>query len=191
MGPPGPSGHRALAVLWEAQRITRGNRMDFTHRHRFDAPLDAVVEMLADESFARVRGEASGATLIDLLVDGDASTDFRVSLRREVPTSSIPAEMRTLVGSRLVITYTEAWEPPEESERIGTFSVEVMGAPGHVAGALGLRPDGDGTEMLATGSVSVAMPLVGPMIERALVGSVTKTLESELTAADEWLAASR
>ncbi len=165
--------------------------MDFTHRHRFEAPLEAVVEMLADESFARARGQASGATLIDLLVDGDSSTDFRVSIRREAPTSSIPAEMRSLVGSRLVVTYTEAWEPPEEGERIGTFSVEVMGAPGHVSGALGLRPDGEGTDLLATGSVSVPMPLVGPMIERALVGSVTKTLDSELSEADRWLAERR
>ncbi len=162
--------------------------MDFTHRHRFDAPLDAVAAMLADESFARVRGEASGARLVDLLVDGDASTDFRVSLRREAPTSSIPAEVRSFVGSRLVVTYTEAWEPPEESERIGTFAVEIMGAPGHVAGALGLRPDGEGTELLAAGKVSVPMPIVGPMIERALVDSVTRTMDSELAAADVWLA---
>ncbi len=165
--------------------------MDFTHRHRFDAPLDAVAAMLADEGFARVRGEASGAHLIDLLVDGTVDTDFRVSLRREAPTSSIPVEMRSFVGSRLVVTYTEAWEPPEPGERIGTFAVEVMGAPGHVAGALGLRPDGDGTDLLATGSVTVPMPIVGPMIERALVGSVTKTMDSELAAADVWLAERR
>ncbi|WNM23896.1 DUF2505 domain-containing protein [Demequina capsici] len=165
--------------------------MDFTHRHRFDASLDAVVTMLADPDFARVRGEASGATLIDMLVDGTPDTGFTVSLRREAPTRSIPAEMRPLVGSRLVVTYTEVWEPPEDGERIGTFAVEVMGAPGHVAGALGLRPDGDGTDMLTTGSVTVSMPLVGPMIERGLVGSVTRTLQDELAAADEWLAARR
>lgn len=162
--------------------------MDFTHRHRFDAPLEAVVAMLADREFVRRRGATMGARVLDADVDGTTDTDFQVTLRREAPTSSIPAEFRGFVGASLVITYVEAWEAPEQGQRIGTFAVEILGAPGHVSGAIGLTDEGETTELLATGKVTVPMPLVGPMIEKALVGNASRLLDAELAEADAWLA---
>lgn len=165
--------------------------MKINHQHTFHASLDRVVAMLADEEFAAVRANASGAAKQDILVDGDPSTEFTVLIRRTVPSTSIPAEFRSFVGKELNVKYTEAWEPPQpqETDRVGTFAMEIVGTPGHVAGAIGLTP-GDGTvEFLATGEISVKVPLVGAIIERAIAKTVEDGFVAELSAADAWLAA--
>lgn len=161
--------------------------MQFTHQHIFAASLDRVVEMLADEGFAHERARASGGDDGQVRVDGTADSAFTVAIRRVVPTTSIPSEFRSFVGKDLHVRYTEAWEPPSGNDRIGTFAVEIVGAPGHVGGALGLTPSGEGTEFLSTGEVKVSIPLFGSMVEKALTEAVLKGLALELAAADTWL----
>ncbi|WP_061962811.1 DUF2505 domain-containing protein [Demequina aurantiaca] len=164
--------------------------MKIIHQHTFHASLDRVIAMLADEEFAAVRANASGAAEQDVLVDGEPDEAFTVLIRRVVPSASIPAEFRSFVSKDLKVKYTEAWEPPnpQEADRVGTFAMEIVGAPGHVAGAIGLTP-GDGTvEFLATGEISVSVPLIGSIIERAVAQAMETGFVAELAAADTWLA---
>ncbi|MFN3865559.1 MAG: DUF2505 domain-containing protein [Demequina sp.] len=162
--------------------------MDITHHHDFAASPADVSALLADESFARARSDASGAAHTDAIVDGTPATGFSVSIRRAVPAASIPAEFRSFVGSDLNVRYTEVWDPATGDARTGTFALEIVGAPGHAAGLLRLDPDGDVTRFTAEGGVTVRTPLVGPMIEKAVATAVLKALREELTVADEWLA---
>jgi len=161
--------------------------VEFTHQHMFAASLDQAVRMLADEDFAHERARATGADDGEAWVDGSADTAFTVAIRRTVPATSIPSEFRSFVGKDLHVRYTEVWEPPSGNDRIGTFAVEIVGAPGHVGGALGLTPHGDSTEFLATGEVKVSIPLFGSMVERAVMEAVLKGLTMELALADKWL----
>lgn len=163
--------------------------MIITHQHRFAAGLEAVVAMLADETFAHARARAAGAAGEVVLVDGTVELGFTVVIRRTMPVTSIPTELRGLVGRELSVIYTEVWEPPGHADRAGTFAVEIVGAPGHVSGAMGLTPDGDATDFFARGEVKAPVPLFGPMIERAVGEAVSKSFVVELAAADEWLAA--
>src|SRR6188768_69947 len=150
----------------------------FTHNHTFAAPLDTVVAMLADPEFAARRARAAGA--------GDG--EFTISIRRVVPATSIPSEFRSFVGKDLHVRYTEVWQAPDRDDRVGTFSVDIAGTPGHAAGAVGLTPRGEETDFLATGEVKVSIPLFGGMIEKVVVDAVTKGLRQELASADAWLA---
>jgi len=144
--------------------------------------------MLVDRDFAHARAAAMGTEGHDVEVDAREDGSHAVSVRANVPASSIPPEARGLVGAGLSITYTEVWEPAAEDERIGTFAVEIAGAPGHVSGAIGLTRKGEGTDFLSTGDVAAHVPLVGPMIERAVAGAVERALTAQLAAADAWLA---
>ena len=162
--------------------------MDISHHHLFDAPIDVVAALFADPAYARARGSASGAGDGEALVDGTPSEGFSVAVRQAVPASSIPPEFRGFVGSDLTVRYTEVWEPESDGERPGTFAVEIIGAPGHAAGSLRLEADGDSTRFGAAGAVTVRIPLVGPMIEKAVGSAVLKALDAELALADEWLA---
>jgi len=162
--------------------------VEFTHQHTFTASVDEVVALFADPEFSARRATAGGAGDGEAWVDGNPETGFTVSIRRVVPATSIPSEFRSFVGKDLHVRYTEVWQPPEADDRIGTFAVEIVGAPGHAAGALGLTPRGGDTDFLATGEVKVSIPLLGGMVERVIVDAVIKGLEQELATADAWLA---
>ena len=162
--------------------------MDFTHLHNFAAPTDAVAALLANSDFAHARGHGVEGATADAIVDGDVDSGFTVSIRRTVPAASIPAEFRSFVGSQLDVRYTEVWEPANGDARDGTFAVEIIGSPGHANGNVRMEQQGDITRFAAVGTVEVRVPLVGPMIERALGGAVVKGLKAELAVADEWLA---
>ena len=162
--------------------------MKFTHNHTFAAPLDTVVAMLADPEFAARRARAAGAGEGEAWVDGTADGEFTISIRRVVPATSIPAEFRGFVGKDLHVRYTEVWQAPDREDRVGTFSVDIAGTPGHAAGAVGLTPRGDETDFLATGEVKVSIPLFGGMVEKVVVDAVIKGLDQELVSADAWLA---
>ncbi|WP_062312016.1 DUF2505 domain-containing protein [Demequina rhizosphaerae] len=163
--------------------------MKITHAHRFDAPLADVWAMLTDVGFGHARAAAMGTEAQDVDVDEREDGSYAVMLRADVPTTSIPSEMRAFLGRELSVTYTEVWEPPEGADdRVGTFAVEIAGAPGHVAGAIGLTPDGDATDFLAAGDVTAHVPVVGAMIERAVADAVQRALTAQLEAADAWLA---
>ncbi|WP_084104940.1 DUF2505 domain-containing protein [Demequina sp. NBRC 110056] len=165
--------------------------MNISHSHVFAATTDEVSTMLADRTFAERRGAASGSGSPDVQVEGTVAEGFSVTIRQQVPSSSIPAEFRSFVGSSLAVRYTEVWEPAVGPDRTGTFAVEIVGAPGHAAGSLALVPDGDGTRFVAAGAISVRVPLVGAMIESAVGDAVVKGLEAELAVADAWLAGDR
>jgi len=162
--------------------------MDFTHRHTFDAGLDKVIELFANPEFAERRATLGGSGEGESWIDGTVDGEFTISIRRVVPATSIPSEFRSFVGKDLHVRYTEVWQAPTEDDRVGTFAVEIVGSPGHAAGALGLTPRGDQTDFLATGEVKVSIPLFGSMVERVIVDAVLKGLSQELAFADSWLA---
>ena len=164
--------------------------MRITHQHRFSAPLDQVIAMFRDESYARERAVAAGATDVDIAVDDFDDGAFSVAVRRTVPSTSIPSEFRSFVSSELVVRYTEAWSAPTAGAktREGTFAVEIIGAPGHARGSLVLNADGTGTALGIAGELQANVPLVGGIVEQAIGGAITKSLPLELAAADAWLA---
>lgn len=164
--------------------------MRITYQHRFAAPIDRVVEMLRDENFARQRAAAAGAQDADVAIDLAEDGSFTVAIRRDVPTSTIPAEFRSFVGTNLVVRYTEAWTAPsaDVTGREGTFAVEVVGAPGHARGSLVLTPDGDHTGFGLAGDLEAKVPIIGALVEKSVAEAIEKSLPLELAAADTWLA---
>lgn len=162
--------------------------MQITHTHRFEASVEEVARMLADEDFAHMRGATAGAHDGAAIVTGAADGAFSVSIRRTIASTTIPQEFRGFVGSTLTVKYSEAWQPPEGDSRHATFSVEIMGAPGHAAGRLTVTPDGDGSLFAVDGTVTVKVPLFGAMIAKAVHRAVLDGLEAELADADAWLA---
>lgn len=158
---------------------------------RYAAQVPAVAAMLADVGYARARVEASGATVEQADVTGDAGGPVTVTTRRLVPTDQIPAQARSFVGSRLEVRQVEAWEAPagDDGTRRGTVVVEISGAPVRLTGTVTLAPDGSGGSVLAyDGDLKASVPLFASAIEQAAVGAVRSALQAEQDAGTRWLA---
>jgi hypothetical protein len=66
--------------------------------------------------------------------------------------------------------------------------MEIPGTPGHARGAVVLKRTTRGTAFGIAGEVQASVPLVGPMVERAVASAIQTALPQELAEADNWLA---
>ncbi|MBN2176639.1 MAG: DUF2505 domain-containing protein [Demequinaceae bacterium] len=163
-------------------------KADLVADHAFDAPIERVAAMYANADFAHERGLAVGASECDAIVDGDAGTAFTVAIRRTMATDGLQPEFRPFLGSSVTVRYSEAWEPPGEGVREGTFAIDIVGVPARAAGTIRLAARGDSTELTLRGTVSVHMPFLAGLVTQAIIDSLAEAIEKELVAADAWLA---
>ncbi len=162
--------------------------MHVTAEARFAADPATVAAMMADEEFVRTKVAASGAAPHTVSIVGDAGTGFTVTTRRQMPTNSIPAQFRSLVGASLEVRQVEAWEadrPPDG--RHGTVVVEVTGVPARLTGTLHLTGDASSSTVVVDGRLKASIPLFAAAIEAAMRDAVLAALAAEERAAHEWL----
>ncbi|GAB4086787.1 hypothetical protein GCM10028784_34170 [Myceligenerans cantabricum] len=165
----------------------------------YPASTNDVSAMLADERFVRWRSERTvragtpgGGTVEQVNVTGSVDGGFTVVVRRTLATDQIPAQARSFVGGALEIRQAEAWEAPANGRRLGTLSVEILGAPVRISGILRLEPRSDGgTALRYEGEVKATVPLFGAVVEDAASRAVRTALEAEAEAGRAWLAGER
>lgn len=155
--------------------------------HSFAAPLDRVIAMYASEEFTDQRGMAIGASECDTVVDGDASTSFTVAIRRTLLTEGIQPEFKPFIGPSIAVRYTEAWEPPANDVREGTFAIDIVGVPARAAGTLSLTSEGDTTRFSLRGAVTAHAPFLAGLVTQAIIDAVATGIDKELATADAWL----
>lgn len=161
--------------------------MHVTAEARFAADPATVAAMMADEEFVLTKVAASGATTDTASVVGDPASGFTVTTRRQVPTDSIPAQFRAVVGASLEVRQVEAWEPEGPDGRHGTVVVEVTGAPARLTGTMHLTGDASSSTMAVDGQLKASIPLFAAAIENAMRDAVLTALAAEERAAHEWL----
>lgn len=161
--------------------------MHVTAEARFAADPATVAAMMADEEFVHTKVAASGASSHTASVVGDPATGFTVTTRRQMPTESIPAQFRSLVGANLEVRQVEAWEAERADGRHGTVVVEVTGVPARLTGTLHLTGDASRSTLAVDGQLKASIPLFAAAIETAMRDAVLTALGAEERAAHEWL----
>lgn len=174
---------------------------------QYDADAGRVAAMLADPAFVEEKLRASGALSHHADVVGDASREFTVTTRRQMPTDAIPAQFRSFVGSTLEVRHVEAWGAPaagdrpgeQPGERRGTVVIEIVGAPVRYTGRLHLLPGGAeepssagagaGSQVVVDGDLRSSIALFASAVEEAAAGAVRAAIEAEERAGRAWLAA--
>lgn len=157
----------------------------------FPVPTDAVVRLVNDVDFIRLKAEHIGARVVQVDVTSGEDGSFTSSVRRTIATDQIPPQVRTFVGSELEVRQTEAWAEPmdgPQGERHGTVSVEITGAPVRMTGTIRLVPTDDGSLMTYTGDVKSPVPLFGGSIETAAADAIRTALTQEAAYTAVWLA---
>ncbi|BDZ42822.1 hypothetical protein GCM10025865_21210 [Paraoerskovia sediminicola] len=163
--------------------------MHLTATQSYTAPVERVAAMLADVEFVRWRAKwSSGEGDVEQAeVTGTSTTGFTVVVRRTLPTDSIPAQARALVGDRVEVRQIEAWEPPAGGELRATVTVEITGAPVRLTGTVALTPDGPRTNQVYDGEIRATVPLFGHVVEKATESALREALTTEQRAGQAWL----
>ncbi len=143
--------------------------------------------MYADPEFSRQRGLSVGASECEAFVDGESDGAFTVSIRRILPTDDLQPEFKPFVGSSITVRYSEAWEPPDESDRDATFAIDILGVPARATGSLRLVPEDASTSLSIRGTVTTHVPFLAGLVTRAIIDSLNDAIGKELEAADSWL----
>lgn len=153
-----------------------------THRMTYDAPLAAVVEMLADPRFREAVCEYQRVLSADVEIDrsGDAMT---VLVEQVQPAAGIPSFAKKFVGDEIRIVQREDWWAPDTGE----LHVTIPGKPGHMDGTITLvEADGTTTETVDV-EIRVNLPLVGGKIEGLVSDLLRKALVAEERVGHDYL----
>ena len=155
--------------------------MHFEVTHDYPAGPDRVAQMLTDEAYVERGSREAGALRATQEIVRHEDGAFVISITRAMPSETIPASMRSLVGSSIELRVVQAWSPPNSVHaRNATLTVDIAGAPARCTARAQLKPDGPDASTLAyIGEVSVPIPLLGPAVEQAVVKAITHGLETE------------
>lgn len=159
--------------------------MKFEVRHAFQVTPEVLWRTLFSPDYEVANAERSGLpreTLSDETVGGKRVRRHRVAGRGELP----PVVARALGNPRLTYELVEEFEDkalqmtwevipsmiPEKVKAVGSY--EVTATP-------------DGCERLVKGEISVAIPLLGGKIERAIGEELQSSYEKNIDFVRSWL----
>lgn len=155
--------------------------MKLSRSHDFAAPPDAVHAMYTDEAFLTGVSEAMDAEDVRVSATPDAS---------EVDASfEVPGPVRAFLGERTRIVQRMTWCPAlPDGSREAQASITVPGTPASMTAVVRLTPTASGTRADYDGDLTVAVPLVGRQIERAVAPVFADTIDIQAREGRAWLA---
>ena len=158
--------------------------MQITCRQEFAASPQATHAMLTNQAFLAQSARSLGAERHDVMVADAGSTRVLAS----VPS---PPQVKAFVGERMDVVQESTWGPAaEDGTRTGSFRFTVAGAPVELSCTTRLAPGGPGTVVEYAGTLSVKIPLVGPMVEKASAPAFVESLATQERTGAAWLARS-
>jgi len=148
--------------------------MRFRHEVHYDAPPEAVFEMLADPEFRQRACEAQEVISVDISLDrsGDG---FSLVVDQMQKTDDLPSFARTFAGSSTQAIQREEWSDPTR----GTLTIEAPGKPTQAKGTITLEPDGPGTREVVELEIKVKVPLIGGKLEKLMAEKVASGMDVE------------
>jgi len=157
--------------------------MKFRHELAYDAPPQAVFEMLADPAFREAACAAQDVISAEVLLErvGDG---FTLSVDQEQRTDDLPSFARTFAGSSTRAIQREEWTDPSG----GTLQIDTPGKPSTLKGTIALIPDGAGTREIVELEIKVKVPLIGGRLEKLLADKVTAGMDAEHGVGIDYLA---
>ena len=148
--------------------------MKFRHEVRYDAPPEAVFEMLADPEFRQRACEAQDVISADVSLErsGDG---FSLVVDQLQKTDDLPSFARSFAGSSTQAIQREEWADSTQ----GTLRIEAPGKPTSANGTITLEPDGPGTREVVELEIKVKVPLIGGKLEKLMAEKVTAGMDAE------------
>jgi carbon monoxide dehydrogenase subunit G len=156
--------------------------MKFRHEISYDAPPDAVFEMLADPEFRRRACEAQHTISADIELERNGD-GFSLVIDQQQLTDDLPSFARAFAGDSTQAIQREMWTDAAG----GTLVIEVPGKPTSANGTITLQPSGSGTREVVELEIKVKVPLIGGKLEKLMAEKVAAGMDAEQTVGAAWL----
>ncbi len=139
-------------------------------------PVERVLTLLADRDFIR-RRTAGNAVLPGRIGSHEVSPSrIVVEVLAEVPDGWLPERVRRAVSVRPGVRRVETWLLPSGR---GEAAYDFTGVPAQATGTMQLEPVGAGSRLTQTVTLSVALPIVGRLVEQTVANQVSRGLRAE------------
>ena len=159
----------------------------FEHDQQFAGDPAAVMAMLKDPDYIRLKCERTGSLKTTVDVAETADGGVVITCQRVMP-ATVPAAARRFVGETITVTETQTWTPQATDGTAAAAGNVAFDAPLLFIAAVVLAAAGDGTLVRTSGSFKAGIPFIGGTIESSAADLTTKYLNVEETVGNEWLA---
>ena len=154
--------------------------MDISSRLEFPAPPDQVFAMLTDQAYLEEVCVASQSLAYEASVDGLVTRTSR--------TLAAPSAAARFTGPELVIDDETSWgDRQPDGSRNAKVNLAVQRQPVTFHADMRLTPAGSGTVVDLTGSLKVAIPLVGKKFEQSTAPAVLAGFRTQQQVGGDWL----
>jgi hypothetical protein len=160
------------------------------HHGRFVSDAAAVYAVLCSQEFLRARLAALGGEQSSLECYDQSGGEVRHHSRHGIPAEVLPPAVRTLSGGSLTVDRRESWRVAG-GEYLGEVGISIPGVPGELGGTQRIVHLEPGSDLVAQGTISVPVPVLGGKIEESVLGYITELLDAEYEFTRDWLGEGR
>lgn len=126
-------------------------------------------------------------TLEALTVADDGTVEVRST--QDMRRGALPAAIAKALPGNFALHRTEIWRPAADGRACGDIAVDASGVRGTVRGGAEVAPQSGGSSMRFTGTVEVAVPILGGQIEKYIAAEIVKEIPGVGRFTDDWIAA--
>ncbi|MGU3437775.1 DUF2505 domain-containing protein [Actinomycetes bacterium M1A6_2h] len=107
-----------------------------------------------------------------------------------VDAEMLPKALRRFAGAHMSARCTEWWGPLDDDSASGGYELEVARVPIAITGDIAMVAlSGSGSRLSFVGTVTSTIPVMGPVVEKIMLGEIDKSFTAEKEFTVGWLSA--
>ena len=158
----------------------------FNNVDSYDASVDQLWKMLADQTYWEQKYASMGATDLSWKTFNADDETLTISSVRSV-SANLPGFAKKVVGETAEVTQTEEWSRTGDSLRC-SIKIVTKGAPGGTNGSMSIEASGQGTTGSSDFDIKISIPMLGGKLEKIMFEQTGENFQEEKKFNDEWLA---
>lgn len=136
---------------------------------------------------ARLQNYGGASVMLESLTV-DAAGVIEVVNTQDLRRGALPAAIARALPANFVLHRREVWRPAGDTGLVGDIRVDCSGVRGWASGDACITAAEVGSTMRFTGSVEVAVPVLGGRIEKFIAAEITREIPGVSRFTDEWIA---
>ena len=144
----------------------------------YAAPVGVLFSYYTDPMTLTTKFESFGDEGIRVTRSDNDKKGCQIQIDREVAVDP-PRAIRKFFNTRVKVTQVEDWQVVEGKEARSRIVTKLKGIPASITTDLSIKEKDEGCLQSVHIEVECSTPILGPVIERFLLGDIRKNIDSE------------